>query len=426
MEQAVWHCDEIYPEKNLAIKSEVEMALTMTEAMRWYGADDSVPLQYICQAGASGVYTSLHHIPYGEIWQREEICKRRKEIERMGLHWVAVESVPVHEDIKTRTGKYELYIENYQKTIRHLGAEGIDLVVYNFMPVLDWVRTDLSYRLEDGSECLHFDPVRFAAFEIYFLERKGAEDNYSKEQLISAKNFFENLSEEDKQIFERSLIDVFPGCKMGLSIEDIRSMLDKYELIDRDRLKEHLRLFLEAIIPVAEKSGVRMAIHPDDPPYSILGLPRIVSCEDDIIDLLKMVDSSANGLCFCTGSYSPRADNDLPGMIERFGHRIHCVHLRSIQRNQDGSFFEADHLGGSVDMYQVVKSLINEMHERKRAGRKDWKLSFRPDHGHTMLDDLSKEAPRNPGYTAIGRLRGLAEIRGLQLGIGRSLFPEKN
>ena len=400
------------------------MTLSMLEAMRWYGPDDSVSLQYIRQAGASGIYTSLHHIPYGEIWHRGEIINRRDKIEDAGLRWIAVESVPVHEDIKTRTGEYELYIENYQQTIRNLAAEGIDLVIYNFMPVLDWVRTDLSYRLEDGSECLYFDPVQFAAFEIYLLKRKGAEDSYSEEQLKAAKMFFNSLNEDDKLNFERSLIDVFPGYKMGLSIEDIRSMLDKYKQIDRNKLKEHFRLFLEAVIPVAEEVGVRMAVHPDDPPYSILGLPRIVSCEDDVKDLLKMVDSPANGLCFCTGSYSPRADNDLPGMIERYGHRIHCTHLRSTQRNPDGSFYEAEHLGGSVDMYRVVKSLLNEMHARKQAGRKDWKLPFRPDHGHTMLDDLAKEAPKNPGYTAIGRLRGLAEIRGLQLGIARCLFPE--
>ncbi len=397
------------------------MNISMEESMRWYGSEDPVSLQFILQTGATGIYTSLHQIPYGEVWPVESIRERKKLIEAAGLRWVAVESVPVHEDIKTRSGDYLRQIENYQQTLRHLGAEGIDLVIYNFMPVLDWVRTDLAYRLEDGSECLYFDPVQFAAFEIYLLRRKGAEKDYTESQLRAAKVFFDSLSETEKKEFERSLIDVFPGCKMGLSIEDVRTMLAAYSNIDRKQLKENFRLFLEAVIPVAEAAGVRMAVHPDDPPFSIMGLPRIVSCEEDVKDLLAMVDSPANGLCFCTGSYSPRADNDLPGMIKRYGQRIHCAHLRSTQRNPDGSFYEAEHLGGSVDMYQVVRALLEEMQKRKAAGRKDWRLAFRPDHGHTMLDDLEKPPSANPGYTAIGRLRGLAEIRGLQLGLLRSL-----
>ena len=397
------------------------MNMSMEESMRWYGPDDPVSLQFIRQAGAKGIYTSLHQIPYGEVWPLESIRERRKLVEDAGLRWVAVESVPVHEDIKTRSGDYLRYIENYKQTLKHLGDEGIDLVIYNFMPVLDWVRTDLAFKLDDGSECLYFDPVQFAAFEIYLLRRKGAEQDYSEAQLKAAKVFFDSLSETEKIAFERSLIDVFPGCKMGLSIEDVRTMLDAYRNIDRKQLKENFRLFLNAVIPTAEAAGVRMAVHPDDPPYSIMGLPRIVSCEEDVKDLLAMVDSPANGLCFCTGSYSPRADNDLPGMIKRYGHRIHCAHLRSTQRNPDGSFYEAEHLGGSVDMYLVVRALLEEMHKRKSAGREDWRLPFRPDHGHTMLDDLEKPQPANPGYTAIGRLRGLAEIRGLQLGLVRSL-----
>ncbi len=401
------------------------MNLTMVECMRWYGPEDAVPLAYIRQAGASGVYTSLHQIPYGELWPREQIRARRDLIEKAGLQWIAVESVPVHEDIKTRRGDYRRHIENYCQTLRNLGAEGVDLVIYNFMPVLDWVRTDLAYRLADGSECLYFDPVQFAAFEIYLLQREGAEQDYSAEQLAAAKKFFNRLDAEGKARFERAIIDVFPGCKMGLSLADVRALLATYGQIDRKQLQEHFRLFLEAVIPVAEESGVRLAVHPDDPPYSILGLPRIVSCEADVRELLAMVDRPANGLCFCTGSFSPRADNDLPGMIERYGERIHCVHLRSTQRNPDGSFYEADHLGGSVDMFGVVRALTLEMQRRKSAGWPDWRLPFRPDHGHTMLDDLAKEAPANPGYTAIGRLRGLAEIRGLQLGISRSYFPEQ-
>jgi mannonate dehydratase len=397
------------------------MSLSMMECMRWYGPEDSVPLRHIRQSGASGVYTSLHQIPYGEVWPRDLIRERLKQIEDAGLRWVAVESLPVHEEIKTRTGNYAQYIRNYLQTLQNLAAEGLNLVIYNFMPVLDWVRTDLAYRLEDGSECLYFDPVQFAAFEIFLLKRDGADSDYTEDQLVKAKRFFDSLDDAAKERFAKSIIDVFPGCKMGLSLDDVRAMLAAYKHIDRKRLKDHFRLFLEAVIPCAEAAGIRMAVHPDDPPYSIMGLPRIVSCEDDIKDLLSMVDSQANGLCFCTGSFSPRADNDLPGMIERHGSRIHCAHLRSTQRNADGSFYEADHLGGSVDMFQVVLALIREMQSRKADGRVDWRLPFRPDHGHTMLDDLAKEPPRNPGYTAIGRLRGLAELRGLQMGIARNL-----
>lgn len=393
----------------------------MQECMRWYGPSDQVSLQYIRQAGASGVYTSLHEISYGEKWPREHIAQRKRFIEQHGLRWVAVESVPVHEDIKTRSGEYQRYIENYKETLRALGAEGIDLVIYNFMPVLDWVRTDLAHRLDDGSECLYFDPVQFAAFEIHILQRQGAESDYTKEQVAGARDFFDKLTSSEKKGFEKAIIDVFPGCKLGLSIDDIRKMIAVYDHIDAGQLKKNYFQFLREVIPAAEEAGVRMAVHPDDPPFSILGLPRIVSTEDDLRELLETVDSSANGLCFCTGSLSPRADNDLPRMIRKFGSRVHCAHLRSTHRNPDGSFYEADHLEGSVDMYEVVRELLVEMQRRKAAGRSDWRLPFRPDHGHTMLDDLEKQAPENPGYSAIGRLRGLAEIRGLQLGIGRGL-----
>lgn len=397
------------------------MTISMQECMRWYGPIDQVSLQYIRQSGASGVYTSLHEIAYGEKWPREQIAERRHLIEQHGLKWVAVESLPVHEDIKTRSGDYLRYIENYKEALRDLGAEGIDLVIYNFMPVLDWVRTDLAYRLDDGSECLYFNPIQFAAFEIHILQRQGAESGYGKEQLAQAKEFFDNLTEVEKKVFEKTIIDVFPGCKLGLSIDDIRQMIAVYDRIDAKQLKENYFQFLREVIPVAEAAGVRMAVHPDDPPFPILGLPRIVSTEDDLRELLEAVDSPANGLCFCTGSLSPRADNNLPQMIRNLGSRIHCAHLRSTHRNPDGSFYEADHLGGSVDMYAVVRELLLEMQKRKTAGRPDWRLAFRPDHGHTMLDDLKKGPPANPGYSAIGRLRGLAEIRGLQLGIGRGL-----
>jgi mannonate dehydratase len=394
----------------------------MVETFRWYGPKDPVSLEFIRQSGCEGVINSIHEIPYGDAWSSEEIRKRKKIIEDAGLKWVAVESVPVSEDIKTRTGLYKEHIENYKESIRNLGAEGIDTVIYNFMPVLDWVRTDLKYKLDDGAECLHYDPVRFAAFEIYLLKREGADADYTPEQLAVAKEFFESLNAEQVKEFQQTIIDVFPGCKLGFDIQDIRNMLQKYATIGSDKLKEHFKLFLTEIIPVCEEAGVRMAVHPDDPPYSIMGLPRIVSNEQDFEDILSMYDSPSNGICFCTGSLSPREDNDLPGMIKRHGDRINVVHLRSTQRNGDGSFYEASHLDGSVDMYEVVKALLEEQQRRKAENRSDWQLAFRPDHGHTILDDLDKPPVPNPGYTCIGRMKGLAEIRGLELGIVRSML----
>ncbi len=397
----------------------------LEETFRWYGPSDPVTLSDIKQCGCEGVITSLHHIPYGAAWPVADIRKRKAELAEYGLRWSAVESVPVSEDIKTRTGDYKQHIENYKETIKNLGSEGVDVVIYNFMPVLDWVRTDLKHKLPDGTTCLYFDPVHFAAFEIFLLKRAGAESDYTPEQLKKAKVFFDSMTTEQVKKFERSIIDVFPGCKMGLNIEDVRKMLAKYDKIDRKQLQEHLRLFLKEVGPVCDQYGVRMAIHPDDPPYQILGLPRIVCVEQDVKELLAMYDSPANGLCFCTGSYSANLDNDLPGMIARYGHRINVAHLRSTQKNADGSFFEANHLEGSVDMYNVVKNLLTEQKKRKDAGRKDWRLSFRPDHGHDMLDDQKKPDAPNPGYTCIGRMRGLAEIRGLELGIAQSTWGTK-
>lgn len=398
------------------------MNLNMSESFRWFGPNDTVTLADIKQAGAAGVYTSLHQIPYGEVWSREAIRERKGMLAEYGLSWDAVESLPVTEEIKTRTGDYKQHIENYKISLRNLGAEGIRVVIYNFMPVLDWVRTDLAYKLEDGTECLRFDIIRFAAFEVFFLKREGAQNDYTEIQLKKAKEFYDSMNEEEKHEFELSVIDVFPGCKLGISIEDMRLMLAKYDDITEEVLKANFKYFLEEVIPVAEESGTVMAVHPDDPPYSILGLSRIVSCEKDVKDLLAMVDSPANGLCFCTGSYSPRAENDLVGMIERYGARIHAVHLRSTQRDAEGSFYEARHLEGSVDMYGVVKALIAEEKRRLEAGAEHWRLSFRPDHGVNMLDDQSKPPVANPGYTCIGRMKGLAELRGLQHGIIKSCF----
>ncbi len=388
----------------------------LEESFRWYGPNDQVSLADIRQAGASAVFTSLHQIPYGESWPREAIRQRKEMLEKAGLKWTAVESVPVHEDIKTWRGNVEQYLENYRVTLRNLAAEGIFTVIYNFMPVLDWIRTDLKYVLPDGSECLRYDPVRFAAFEIYALKRVGAENDYTAEQLKKAEAWWGAMSQAERDLFVQQLIDVLPGCKSGFTVNDVRTLLAKYASIDAAALKNNLAKFLKAIVPTAQEVGVRLAIHPDDPPFAVLGLPRILSTAEDVADLYAMVESPVNGLCFCTGSFSARTTNDLPAMVKKFAPRINAVHLRSTQRLPDGSFFEADHLGGSVNMPAVVDNLLTEQERRRAEGRRDWQLAFRPDHGHTMMDDLKKKFD-NPGYSCIGRMRGLSELRGLMLGI---------
>lgn len=389
----------------------------LEECFRWFGPGDPVPLAYIRQAGATAVFTSLHQIPYGEAWPREAIRERKAMLEAAGLRWTAVESVPVHEDIKTGRGDLKARFRNYTETLRNLAAEGISCVIYNFMPVLDWVRTDMRFSLPDGSECLHYDPVRFAAFEIHALKRKGAEADYTSAQLERAEAWWRGLDEVGRQAFIRTIIDVFPGVKWALSLDDIRAMLARYEHLGTEELGANLARFLEAVIPVAEEVGVRMAIHPDDPPFPVLGLPRIVSTAAHVEAIFRMAESPANGLCFCAGSFSARADNDLAGMVARFGPRIHAVHLRSTQREPDGSFHEAGHLGGSVDMPSVLRAFLDEQDRRRGEGRADWRLPLRPDHGHTMMDDLGKPTGITPGYSCIGRMRGLSELRGLMLGL---------
>lgn len=389
----------------------------MEEAFRWFGPNDPVPLSHIRQAGATAVFSSLHQIPYGDPWPLEAIRERRKIIEEAGLKWTAVESVPVHESIKTGVGNLEILFQNYATSIRNLATEGITTVIYNFMPVLDWVRTDTRNVLDDGSECLKFDPLSFAAFELFALRREGAEDHYDAETQRSAKNWWDQLSDSDRNAFIQTIIDVFPGVKLNLTLEDIRKMLEAYAQIGPDQLRKNLQRFLEAIVPVAIETGTRLAIHPDDPPFALLGLPRIVSTASDLEQILAMVDQSSNGLCFCTGSLGARPDNDLPQMVRRFGPRIHAVHLRSTQREPDGSFYEADHLAGSVNMPAVVQALLEEQTRRKSSSRPDWQLPFRPDHGHAMMDDLNKPPFPNPGYSGIGRMRGLAELRGLMHGL---------
>ncbi len=394
--------------------SEIEKKF-LEQGFRWYGPNDSVPLSHIRQAGAESVFTALHHIPYGELWTKEEILKRKKEVEDAGLKWSVVESVPVSEEIKTRTGDFQRHIENYKRSVENLGACGINIVIYNFMPVLDWIRTDLHYRMPDGSTCLRYDPAQFAAFEIYMLKRAGAEKDYDAETLERAKKFYESLDAEKQKDFERAIIDVFPGCKMGLGLADVRKMLAAYKDISADQLREHLKLFLLEVAPVAERCGVHLAIHPDDPPFPVLGLPRIASRLEDFKKITGYYDSPANSVAFCTGSLSAGIHNDLPKMLDELKDRIFVTHLRSTQREADGSFFEAGHIEGSVPMYKLVKKLLEIQRERTAKG--EAKIVFRPDHGRDIADDLSKPPTANPGYSYIGRMKGLAEIRGLQHGI---------
>ncbi|GJQ62605.1 MAG: mannonate dehydratase [Melioribacteraceae bacterium] len=399
----------------------------MQQTWRWYGPNDPVSLKDIRQAGATGIVNALHEVPIGDVWTVEALEERKNIIEwdnsvspakKSGLIWSVIESIPVHEDIKLGKPGRDKWIENYRESLKNVGKVGIPTICYNFMPVVDWTRTNLNMLLDNGGRALSFDIVEFIAFDVFMLNRDGAEKDYDPDLVEKAGELFVKMTDDEKATLQKNIIAGLPGGQEGYTLDAFLARLNEYKDIDDSKYRENLAYFLKAIIPVAEEAGVKMAIHPDDPPFSLFGLPRIVSTEADLKYLLDVYDSVSNGYTMCTGSYGVRADNDLAGMVTRHGSKLNFIHLRSTIRDGRGGFFEADHLYGDVDMYGVISAILKEQKKRELSGTGEIHIPMRPDHGHVLLDDLGKKT--NPGYSAIGRLKGLAELRGLELGIEKS------